>query len=300
MKNQPDLSLKHVVNPVLDRRPKVFLRDPAIWYGNGKMLCFHTTVEEDEPGQRRLFLDLSETDDLVKWTTRRLSPSPLNFSSPGNLFEADGEYVLCLQSYPITPGELWANDTCRLYLMRSKDLLTWSEPEQLVIDRENPAWSASPRKIDPFVVRHDGQWYCLYKTEGKFGILRSDDLKSWHEFTDRPILTSKEMPDGATIENPALLPDGQGGWILFISPCRPGRGIGIARSRNLVDWDDIRYLDLPVPAWAKNGISAGMVLDLRESGGDYLMAFHGEDSEHSHSAALGFARSADLIHWEMP
>lgn len=106
--------------PVLDRRPRQFLRDPALYFTGGELLCFHTTVEETLSGQRLLFIELSRSRDFQQRDTRRLSDSPLNFSSPGNLMEVNGEYVLCLQSYPIPEGQLWADEHCRLYLMRSQ------------------------------------------------------------------------------------------------------------------------------------------------------------------------------------
>lgn len=293
------MKISSLSSPALDRRPQQFLRDPALYFTGGELLCFHTTVEEPLPGRRSLFIELSKSRNFQHWDTRRLSDSPLNFSSPGNLMEVNGEYVLCLQSYPIPEGQLWADEHCRLYLMRSRNLTDWSKPEEFVISRPVPQWSASSRKIDPYLVKHQGLYYCLYKTEGRFGILRSADLRSWEEFTDAPVFSSGNTPDGVTVENPCLIQDDHGGWIMFFSPCRSGRGIGMAKSEYLIYWKDVRYLDLPVPSWAANGISAAMVLDLRSSHDCRLMAFHGEDSEHSHSAAIGFAQSRDLCRWEI-
>jgi len=54
-----------ICNPILDRQPKVAVRDPALIYESGVFRCFHTAVEK--VGDRHmLFLDVIESPDLVK------------------------------------------------------------------------------------------------------------------------------------------------------------------------------------------------------------------------------------------
>jgi hypothetical protein len=91
-----------------------------------------------------------------------------------------------------------------------------------------------------------------------------------------------------------------GGYAMVFAPCRPGRGIGLAYSRNMIDWQDVHYLDFPALPWAGDGPSAAMVLDLRRETGRWLMAFHGErpTATNAHSAALALAWSDDLEHWK--
>ena len=285
-------------NPVLDRRRAVFVRDPALLLVDGLLHCYHTAVERQE-GRFRLFLDVAVSDDLVHWgAVRRLTWSELNFSSPGNALWAGGRWHLCLQSYPMAPGELYGNETSRLWLMSSVDLGNWSEPRLIAPQGCTASWSRSRRQIDPYLVAHDGRYWCLYKTSGRLGLLVSDDLDSWEEASPhRPVLGPEDTPDGATVENPCVIACGDE-YLLIFAPCRPGRGVGVARSDDLIHWHDVRYLGFPPLAWAPNGPTAAMVLDARDELGYWLMAFHGE-TDQAHGAALGLAWSDDLCSWHV-
>lgn len=287
-------------NPVLDRRPGIYARDPALVLADGVLRCYHTAVEERE-GAYRLFVDVAESEDLAHWgAVRRLTHSPLNYSSPGNALWVKGRWELCLQSYPMAAGELYGNETSRLWLMASDDLETWGEPRLIAPQGCTARWSRSHRQIDPYLVHHDGRYWCFYKTAGRLGLLVSDDLHAWEEASpDRPVLGPEDTPDGATVENPCVVRSGDG-FVLFFAPCRPGRGIGVARSADLIHWREVRYLeDFPRLPWAPNGPTAAMVLDAREELGHWLMAFHGE-TDRAHGAALGLAWSDDLVIWHAP
>lgn len=85
-------------------------------------------------------------------------------------------------------------------------------------------------------------------------------------------------------------------WVLFFAPCRDGRGIGVARSTDLLNWHDVRYLDFPELKWASGGPTAAMVLETYDTRGKWTMWFHG-DREALHGAALGTAWSDGLEHW---
>ena len=294
------LDLARITNPILDRRPSAFLRDPAIHYHAGVLRCFHTTVEETQ-GTRRLFLDLSVTRDFVTWTTTRLTQSALNFSSPGNLIQVGQRWHLCVQSYPITPGELWGNDQARLWLLSSDDLEHWSEPRVLAADGCACDWAPGPRQIDPYLVCHEGEYYCFYKANGCLGAITSPDLAQWRELSPRaPLFSPSQTPDRRAVENPCIIRAPDGRYRLFFSPCRPGRGVGMAESSDLRHWEKVRYLDLPLLPWAKNGPTAAAVVDARAELGYWLMLFHGEDLAQGHSAALGLAYSEDLVTWRVP
>ena len=94
------IKISSLSSPAPDRRRGSFCAPPVLYFTAGELLCFHTTAEEPLPGRRSLFIELSRSRDFQQWDTRRLSDSPLNFSSPGNLTEVNGEYVICLQNYP--------------------------------------------------------------------------------------------------------------------------------------------------------------------------------------------------------
>ena len=294
-----DIDWSAVRNPVLDRQPAVSVRDPAMVFHDGLFHCFHTAAERREHGYA-LFLDVATSADLAHWSpSRRLTTSPLSFSSPGNAIRTGGRWVLCFQSYPIPPGELYGSEESRLWLAESDDLVTWTDPRCIVEQGCRADWAGSVRQIDPYLVAHDGRFWCFYKTRGCLGVLASDDLRHWVEASpSRPVLGPDQTPDGATVENPCIVPDGDE-FVMFFAPCRTGRGVGVARSTDLLDWRDVRYLDFPPLPWAPGGPTAAMVLDMRDRLGRWLMAFHGERPG-PHAAAMGLAWSEDLETWQCP
>ncbi len=286
----------HIRNPVLDREPAVSARDPAMVLHDGVVRCFHTAVERGQ-GSYRLFVDVAESTDLAHWSNlRRLTRSTLNFSSPGNVLRVGDRWLLCIQSYPIPPGEVYGSEESRLWLMASHDLVNWTEPRPLAPQGCRACWSKSRRQVDPYIMTHDSRYWCFYKTDGCLGLLVSTDLANWQEASPgRPVLSRDDTPDGSTVENPCVVFDGRE-FVLFFSPCRRGRGIGVARSDDLLHWRGVRYLELPPLPWAPGGPTAAFVADWREPFGRWIMAFHGE-RDAPHRAALALARSDDLEHW---
>ncbi len=277
-------------------------RDPALVYDGERLRCYYTRAERS--GERyQLWVEVVETRDMQTWSpSRRLTTSPLNFSSPGNALRVGEAWVLCVQSYPIDPGGQYGNETSRLWLMRSRDLQDWTEPRMIYPQGCQARWTASRRQIDPYLVRHAGNFYCFYKTGGQLGLLVSPDLDQWQEASpDRPVLGAEDTPDGVTVENPCVVAV-PGGYAMIFAPCRPGRGVGLAYSSDLLRWRDVHYLDFPVLPWADNGPTAAVVLDLRPETGHWLMAFHGEraaNQTNAHSAALALAWGEDLEHWRL-
>jgi hypothetical protein len=291
-----NISWSQIRNPVLDREPAVSARDPALLLHDGVVRCFHTAVERDQ-GTYRLFVDVAESPDLAHWGNfRRLTHSDLNFSSPGTVLQVGDRWLLCVQSYPISPGKVYGSEDSRLWLMASHDLVDWTDPRPLAPQGCQARWSKSRRQIDPYIMLHDSQYWCFYKTSGCLGLLVSSDLTNWQEASpDRPVLSRNDTPDGSTVENPCVVFD-DSEFVLFFSPCRRGRGIGVARSDDLLHWRDIRYLDFPLLPWAPGGPTAAFVADWRQPLGRWIMAFHGE-REAPHGAALALAWSDDLEHW---
>ncbi|MBW8764555.1 MAG: exo-alpha-sialidase [Microbacterium sp.] len=285
--------------PLIDRGAAEALRDPALVFHAGRCHLFCTTVRPAGHAFS-LGIDLLVSDDLRQWSTRTIfAPGPDNWSSPGSIVRAGDAWVMCLQSYPIDPGATWGNESARLWLATSSDLVTWSAPRPISPAGCRVAWTASARQIDPYLIAHAGRWWCLYKAAGQLGLLVSDDLITWSEASpQRPILGTADTPDGSTVENPCVIATDDG-FVLFFSPCRPGRGIGVARSTDLLSWHDAHYIDFPDVPWAPGGPTAAMVVDRRREDGDWLMAFHGDrpTAANEHGAAIAFARSRDLEHW---
>ena len=292
---------RQIHNPILDREPRCALRDPAVVLQEGIFFCFHSAVEYDQDTYR-LYVDVTTSPDLVHWSTpRRLTQPGLNFSSPGNVFRWGAGWRMCLQSYPMGPGERYGSEASRLWWMDSPDLHTWDEPVLIQPQGAQVTWSNSARQIDPYMIQHDGRWGCFYKNQGCLGLLVSEDFVTWREASpQRPVLSGQDTPDGATVENPCVIWDEERGqFVLFFAPCRTGRGIGRAVSDDLLHWREVRYLPFPALPWAAGGPTAAFVLDARATTGAWLMFFHG-DREGPHSAALGMAWSDDLEHWTCP
>jgi len=286
--------------PILDRGDLIALRDPALVFHDGSCHLFHTVARP--AGQAfSLGLDVAVSRDLRRWTTRTIfAPEARNWSSPGSVVRHGDEWVMCLQTYPIDPGATWGNESARLWLSRSRDLATWSEPVMVASQGALVAWTAAHRQIDPYLIAHAGRWWCLYKAAGQLGLLVSDDLASWREASaQRPVFGSADTPDHCTVENPCVVAC-ERGFALFFSPCREGRGIGVAYSDDLLTWRDVRYLDLPALPWAPGGPTAAMVVDRRREEGCWLMAFHGDRPvpANAHGAAIALLRSRDLERWE--
>lgn len=293
------VDFEKIKNPIFDCEPIYSPRDPAAIYYNGIFKCFHSAFEQKN-GKKLFYINVCESQDLVSWSNvRRLTTSELNFSSPGNIIKIKDKWIMCVQSYPIKPGSIHGSEESRLWLMESNDLITWSEPRIIKEEGCEGTWTNSHRQIDPYLLYHENKFWCFYKTSGSIGLLVSDDLSKWREAVkDRPVLSPEDTPDGSTVENPCVIKYNDQ-FIMFFAPCREGRGIGIARSKNLIDWIDVKYLNFPQLSWAPCGPTAPMVLDMRKEFGKWIMFFHGE--RHGlFSAAIGLAWSDDLENWVVP
>jgi hypothetical protein len=236
----------------------------------------------------------------VNWSPpTTLWGSDLNFSSPGNVLKYGDEWIICFQSYPISPGDTWGNENCRLWTSRSRDLCDWSEPQVMNSDGCNMKWASSPRQIDPFIVEHNGEFHCFYKTGGSYGVMVSNDLQNWKERAiERPAFTMKDDGGGMAIENPSIVKDGDD-YVLFISLCRKNRGVAFSRSKDLVNWSEPHVLSLPIPDWGRGGITAPMVISSPSSERKWLMFFHADGTDGSHEGAIGVAFSDDLRNWDL-
>ena len=105
------------------------------------------------------------------------------------------------------------------------------------------------------------------------------------------------------LENPCVVRK-DNPFVMFFSPCRPGQGVGITYSDDLLKWRDVHYLNFSELPWANNGPTAAAVLDLRSEIGMWLMAFHSEQIGTQPlgrwGESIGLAWSEDLEHWTVP
>jgi hypothetical protein len=298
---RPAIDCSALRSPILLRGDEqVAYRDPAVLLHDGVFHMYYTYIRHDRDGTPYWSLGESRSRDLVTWTeplalTARNKSQ--NFCAPGNVIRFGDEWVLCLQTYPTPRDEKYGNEDARVWIMRSRNLESWSEPELLRVRGPDVAVEDMGRMIDPFLVEDKdeaGKWWCLFDTDAA-NMSWSYDLKTW-TYVGR-------VEAG---ENVCVLVDGDE-YLMFHSP---RNGIGMKRSPDMKTWRDVGTLitlgqeDWP---WARGRLSAGFVMDLRAEPGieRYLMFFHGTGPEdervifHTH-ACLGLAWSHDLVEWDWP
>ncbi len=289
-----------LTSPVLMRgNATIAYRDPAALYHDGVFHLFYTLVHNTPDGVAYWHTAVSTSQDLASWTPPRiLTPRDvrLNYSSPGNVVRVGDEWLLCLQTYPQPNGEKYGNDDARLYLMRSRDLVTWGDPELLKVKGPSIPVEKMGRMIDPFLLRDrddPAKWWCFYKQNG-LSLSSSYDLTEWTYFGHT-----------SAGENVCVLVD-RDEYVMFHSP---KNGIGVKRSLDLVRWTDADLITLGQKdwSWARGRLTAGFVLDLRHEPqvGKYLMFFHGSGPEDEQTmftthCSLGLAWSEDLVNWHWP
>lgn len=297
--------LSKLESPILFRGDSLTAyRDPAILFNNNRFYLFFSKSEIIGDSVY-CYLVQSESDNLLDWTTpRRIVPNSQdkNYSGSGNVFRFKDEWILCLNSYP-RPGYTvdqmprYGDESARLFIIRSKDLKNWSEPELLRVKGNIPE-EAMGRMIDPYIIQdkdEPGKWWCFYKQSG-MSMSYSYDLRNWTPFGST---NSGESVCVLTENNE---------YTLFHSLYN---GIGIKKSRSLqnwANWGGLITLGQKDWEWAKGRITAGTVVNMNNVAGinAYLMFFHGSgpktehDGDFDKNSSIGIAWSKDLIRWDWP
>ena len=281
-------------------------RDPAILYHKKTFFLFFTLIEIEKDGKVFCYTASSKSRDLKRWSKPvKITPrdQKLNFGSPGNVIRFRDEWILCLQTYP-RPDHYnyqpvrYGDATARIFIMRSKDLVKWSDPEILKVKGNDVPVEDMGRMIDAFLLEdkdEKGKYWCFYKQRG-VSMSYSYDLVNWtfFGFTEAG-------------ENSCVLTENDE-YILFHSP---SNGIGIKKSKELknwTNWGNLITLGQSKWNWAKGRISAGTVINLKNVKGieNYIMFFHGSgpltenQGDFDKNASLGIAWSEDLINWNWP
>ncbi len=298
----PPVDWAAIASPIIFQGDRKFaFRDPAVAYHDDTFYLYFTLSERADDGGYYNMTAESRSRDLVHWTFPRiLTPRDrqLNYSSPGNVVRYQGQWILCLQTYPTPNLERFGNETARIWIFRSGDLEAWSEPELLAVKGPDVPVDQMGRMIDPYLIEdadEPGKWWCFYKQKG-VSMSWSRDLRRW---------TYAGHRDAG--ENVTVLRHG-GRYVMFHSP---RNGIGVKRSRSLGEWGDDEQLlllgqkDWP---WAQGRLTAATVIDLTSQPrvGKYVMFFHGSSREglerhRAHGAAsLALAWSDDLETWDWP
>lgn len=277
-------------------------RDPAAIYHNGTYYLFFTLSETDMDQRVYMYLAMSTSKDLKKWSrVTKLTPKDQNFdySSPGNIIRYKNEWIICLQTYPrpdyfANQMPRYGTSNSRLFTMRSKNLRKWSTPELLTVKGSKVPVEDMGRMIDPYLIEDKdvkGKYWCFYKQNGV------SLSYSWN-LTDWTYQGHTEAGENTCV----LVIDDE--YILFHSPTN---GIGIKRSKDLVNWKDwggLITLGQKEWPWARGRVTAGMVISGPESApGKYLMFFHGSgpktesQGDFDKNSSIGYAWSDDLIEW---
>ena len=129
-------------------------RDPTVIYKDGIFRLYCTYVETEPTGDIYMYTVVVRSKDLIHWDEpEKLTPRDkrLNFSSPGNIVEHGGKYIMCLQTYPRENGEKYGNAGSRIYTMTSMDLDHWDEPQVIPVKGDMPVTEIG-RMIDPYLI----------------------------------------------------------------------------------------------------------------------------------------------------
>ena len=303
--SQPNL-LKSLTSPVIFKgNDSTAYRDPAVLYENNQFYLFFTLVKTEE-GKIYSYTAMSNSKDLNHWSpVKVITPKDqsLDYCSPGNIVRYKNEWVMCLQTYPrpeysANQPPRYGNGDCRLFLMRSKDLVYWDVPGIIKVKGPDVKVSDMGRMIDPYLLEdkdEKGKWWCFYKQNG-VSMSYSYDLLNW--------TYSGHTESG---ENVTVLNENNE-YILIHSP---SNGIAMKRSpdlKNWKDWGKLITLGQTEWEWAKGRITAGTVINLKDNNqfGKYLMFFHGSgpktepQGDFDRNASIGIAWSDDLVDWEWP
>ena len=281
-------------------------RDPAVLFHDNTFYLFFSLIEIENDGRIYCYTAESTSRDLKKWTKPvKLTPrdQKLNFGSPGNVIRVKDEWILCLQTYPrpdyhISQPVRYGDATARIFIMRSRDLKTWGEPELLRVKGDDVPVENMGRMIDPYIVEdkdEKGKYWCFYKQRG-VSLSYSHDLIHWtfFGFTEAG-------------ENTCVLTENNE-YTLFHSP---SNGIGVKKSTDLKtwkNWGELITLGQSGWKWAQGRITAGAVINLKQVKGieNYLLFFHGSgprkesEGDFDRNASIGIAWSKDLVNWNWP
>lgn len=302
--NRKKIELDKIPSPkILPGNEAVHYRDPAAIYHDG---VFHLFFTVNHPRNDRKsmvsFLGTTTSPDLINWSpVRLLTPEDpaCNYCSPGNIIRFKDEWIMCVCSYPIpTLDGFIGDENARAFIMRSRDLETWSSPELIKLKGPDVRHEDMGRIIDPYLVEdkdEPGKWWCSYKQNG-VSLSFSYDLETW---------TYAGSHDGG--ENTCVLVLDDEYYMLH---CPGADGMGLLRSRDMKQWSKVIdhniTLGYGVWPWAMARLTAGFVLDLRDQPtiGKYLMFYHATQSHAPHKhigkCSLGIAWSDDLVHWHWP
>jgi len=286
------IDLSGIESPViLAQTETIGYRDPAAYYHGGVFYLYFTMVEQEET-QQYFTIGMSKSRDLVHWSepvSLTGKDKRTEYSSPGNLFEYNGSYYLCMQTYCRENGEIYGNDRSRVYVMETSDFEHFGAPVLLRVKGQEVPPEQMGRMIDPYLLRDkddpDKIW-CFYKQNG-LSYSYSYDMEHW------TYAGNVECGENVCV----IVKDDT--YVIIHSP---ENGIGFLATKDLKHFEEVgpvQFLSQSVWPWAKDRITAGFILDLAGEPeiGCYLMFYHGDnerDGAFLFGASIGMAVTQDL------
>jgi hypothetical protein len=309
----PPVAWSELRNPLLSE-PGAAVKDQALVWAAGRwhLLFSDVTGSTPQPDHQDWHIATAESSDLVHWSHPvPWSPQPGGMASPDLVRAPDGTFVA---TYDSPPGE-HGRTQAKLYDRTSRDLVHWSAPHRLA-----PRLYPSPtvRMIDPALAWTGAGLMLAYKVgttsqPQAFEIARSasGSLTGPWQVVGRPDIRI----DGDTVENYELLTLG-GVWHLVATsntldqPWLFTLGGDPGDPASWLRWQDGTELDVPAEPWnSGKGISSvgyehANSAFLCQDGGTYYLTYAGSTDLTSFGgwghAAIGIARSTDLVHWLAP
>jgi hypothetical protein len=311
----PTVAWDQLRNPVLSY-PQAAVKDQAIIWAKGSwhMIFSYVTNATTVPDQQRWDIGTAQSTNLVRWTGLTLwSEQPGGMASPDIVREPDGAFVV---TYDSPPGENGTTQA-KLYYRTSTDLVRWSAPMPLAGDLHP---SPSDRLIDP-ALAWTGNGIMLGFKLGTtsqtqaFEIARSasGSLSGPWSLVGRP----DESVYGDTFENYEFL-SVAGKWRLvatsntFDQPWIYTLSGDPDTPSSWLHWVDGYELQVPSQQWnTGTGVSSvnfehanSAFLCQDTTNGYFYLTYAGSTELSSFGgwghAAIGIARSRDLVHWQAP
>lgn len=312
----PKVAWAALRNPVLSY-PDAAAKDEAIVWAGGRwhMLFSYVLHDASSPGGVRWNVATATSTDLVHWSAPHPWPAQagtLGVASPDVVRDPAGGFVATYQSNSSTHGQ------DKLYYRTSPDLVHWSPARPLA---HQLAPSPADRQIDGAFAFTGHGLVLAYKASTGTG--PQHFVIAWSpsgspggpwRMVGRPDISLY----GSTVENYELVA-AAGRWRLVATsnnldqPWIFTLDGNPARPTSWLHWSGGRELDVPAQPWDTGpGISSvtfeaansAFLCDARAATGYYYLLYAGSTELTQFDgwghAAVGIARSRDLVHWQVP